>query len=55
VTWPTAQLNRLYTSARSMGKKQELEHTMQLESYNIVADSETQGHESHDWSVAINS
>ncbi|KAK4819205.1 hypothetical protein QYF61_026821 [Mycteria americana] len=55
VTWPTAQLKCLYTNACSMGNKQEeLEATMLLESYKLVAITETWWDESHDWSVAIN-
>ena len=38
VTWPTAQLKCLYSNAYSMGNKQEeLEATMLLESYDLVA------------------
>ncbi|GAB0182504.1 cAMP-dependent protein kinase inhibitor alpha [Grus japonensis] len=55
VTWPTAQLKCLYTNARSMSNKQEeLEATMLLESYDLVAITETWWDESHDWSAAIN-
>ncbi|KAM6317647.1 LOW QUALITY PROTEIN: forkhead box protein J1-like [Podargus strigoides] len=54
VTWPPAQLKCLYTSPRSTGSKQEeLEATVLLESYNIVAIPGTSWDESHDWSVAI--
>ncbi|KAK4807116.1 hypothetical protein QYF61_018457, partial [Mycteria americana] len=54
VTRPTAQLKCLYTNACSMGNKQEeLEATMLLESYNLVAITETWWDESHDWSAAI--
>ena len=42
VTWPTAQLKCLYTNVRSMGNKQEeLEATVLLESYDLVAITET--------------
>ena len=42
VTRLTAQLTCLYTNARSMGNKQEeLEATVLLESYNLVAITET--------------
>ena len=45
VTWPTAQMKCLYTSAQSMGsmgsKQEELEATVLLESYNLVAIPET--------------
>ncbi|KAK4810861.1 hypothetical protein QYF61_008833 [Mycteria americana] len=55
VTWPTAQMKCLYTNADSMGNKQEeLEATMLLESYDLVAVTETWWDKSHDWSVAIN-
>ena len=54
VTWLTAQLECLYTNAHSTGNKQEeLEATMLLESYNLVAIIETWWDESHDWSAAI--
>ncbi|KAK4807081.1 hypothetical protein QYF61_018422 [Mycteria americana] len=55
VTRPTAQLKCLHTNACSMGNKQEeLEATMLLESYDLVAITETWWDESHDWSAAIN-
>ncbi|GAB0203436.1 hypothetical protein GRJ2_002809200 [Grus japonensis] len=55
VTWPTAQLKCLYTNAHSMGNKQEeLEATVLLESYDLVAITETWWDKSHDWSAAIN-
>ena len=42
VTWPTAQLKCLYTSACSTGNKQEeLEATVLPESYDLVASTET--------------
>jgi len=45
----------LYTNAHSMGSKQEeLEATVLLESYDLVAITETRWDESHDWIVAIN-
>jgi len=54
VTQPTAQLKCLYTNAHSMGKKQEeLEATTLLESYDLVAITETWWDKSHDWSAAI--
>ena len=54
VTQPTAQLKCLYTNAHSMGNKQEeLEATMLLESYDVVAITETWWDESHDWSATI--
>lgn len=54
VTHPTAQLKCLYTNACSMGNKQEeLEATMLLESYNLVAITETWWDKSCGWSVAI--
>ncbi|KAK4808554.1 hypothetical protein QYF61_009857 [Mycteria americana] len=54
VTQPTAQLKCLYTNARSMGNKQELEATLLLESFDLVAITETLWDESCDWHVAIN-
>ncbi|KAJ7428370.1 mitochondrial fission process protein 1 [Pitangus sulphuratus] len=51
VTHPTAQLRCLYTSACS--KQEELEATVLLESYDLVAIAETWWDKSHDWSVAI--
>jgi len=55
VTWPTAQLKRLYTSACSMGKKQEeWEATVLLESYDLLAITETWWGESHNRSAAVN-
>ncbi|PKU38486.1 nipped-b-like protein [Limosa lapponica baueri] len=54
VAQPTAQLKCLYTNAHSMGNKQEeLEATMLLESYDIVAITETWWDEPYDWSVAV--
>jgi len=42
VTWPTAQIKHLYTNACSMGNKQEeLEATVLLESYDLIALTET--------------
>ena len=42
VTWPTAQMKCLYTNARSMGNKlEELEATILLESYDLIAFTET--------------
>jgi len=41
VTRPTAQMKCLYTNARSMGnKEEELEATVLLESYNLIAFTE---------------
>ena len=38
VTWPTAQMKCLYTNTRSTGNKQEeLEATVVLESYDLIA------------------
>ncbi|KAK4830595.1 hypothetical protein QYF61_012021 [Mycteria americana] len=55
VTRPTAQLKCLYTNAGSMGNKhEELEATVLLESYDLVAITESWWDESHDWSAAIN-
>ena len=55
VTQATAQLKCLYTNTRNMGNKQEeLETTMLLESYDLVAITETWWDESYGWSVAIN-
>ena len=54
VTRPTAQMKCLYTNACSMGNKhKELEATVLLESYDLIALTETWWDESHDWSVAI--
>ena len=51
---PTAELKCLYTNAHSMGNKQEeLEATVLLESYDLVAITETWWDKSHDWSVPI--
>ncbi|PKU34849.1 mitochondrial fission process protein 1 [Limosa lapponica baueri] len=56
MTLLTAQLKCLYTNAGSMGNKQEeLEATLLLKSYDLVAITETWWDESHDWRVAINS
>jgi len=53
VAWLTAPLKCLYTNARSMGNKQEeLEATVPLESYDLVAITKTWWDESHDWSAA---
>jgi len=49
VTWPTAQMQCLYMNACSMGNKQEkLEATVLLESYDLIALTETWWHASHD-------
>ncbi|PKU40055.1 nipped-b-like protein [Limosa lapponica baueri] len=51
---PAAQLKCLYTSACSMGNKQEeLEAIVLLERYDIVAITETWWDESYNWSVGI--
>ena len=55
VTQPTAQLKCLFTNAHNMGNKQEeLEDTVLLESYDLVAITETFWVKSHEWSAAIN-
>ena len=55
VTRPTAQLKCFYTNARSTGNKQEeLEATVLLECYDLVAIPETWWGECHDWRAAIN-
>ena len=54
VTQTTAQLKCLYTNACSMGNKQEeLEATVPLESYNLVAITETWWDKSHDWRLSM--
>jgi len=54
-TLPTAQLKCLYTNIYSTGNKQEeLEATMLLESYDLVALTEPWWDGSHDWSAAVN-
>jgi len=54
VTWPTAQLNCIYTDACVMGNKQEeLEGTVLLESYNLVAITGTWWDTSLDWRAAM--
>ncbi|PKU43642.1 nipped-b-like protein [Limosa lapponica baueri] len=51
-----AQLKCLYTSACSMGNKQEeLEAIVRHESYDVVAITETWWDESNDWSAAMES
>lgn len=50
---PTAQLKCLCTSACSMGYKKELEAIVKLESYDLVAITETWWDGFHDCSVAI--
>ena len=55
VTWPAAQMRCLHTNACNMGNKQEeLEATMLLESYDLIALTQTWWHEFHDWTAAIN-
>ena len=52
----TAQLKCLYTNASSTGdKREELEATMLLESYDLDAIIETWRDESHDWNAAMDS
>jgi len=54
VTRPSAQLKCLYTTAHSMcNKQEELEATMLLESYDLVAITETWWDEFRNWSAAI--
>jgi len=54
VTRPTAQMKCLYRNALCMGNKQEeLEMMVLLESYDLIALTETWWDESHDWSMAI--
>ncbi|GAB0206965.1 hypothetical protein GRJ2_003162100 [Grus japonensis] len=48
-----AQLKCIYTNARSMGNKQELEASVQQDSYDLVAITETWWDDSHDWSAAM--
>ncbi|PKU38005.1 rna-directed dna polymerase from mobile element jockey-like [Limosa lapponica baueri] len=49
-----AQLECIYTNARSMGNKQEeLEATIEQENYDTVAITETWWEDSHNWSAAI--
>lgn len=47
VTQAVAQLKCLYTNACSMGNKQELEATAQLENYDLIAVMETGWDELH--------
>ena len=50
-----AQLKCLYTNARSLSNKQdELETVMHLESYDLVAITETWWDDSHNWNTTIN-
>ena len=54
VTQPTVQMKCLCTNAHSLENKQEeLEATVLLESYNVVAIIETCWDESHDWCLPI--
>jgi len=54
VTRPTAQMKCLCTNACSMGNKQEeLESTVLLANYDLIALTEIWWDEYHDWSVAI--
>jgi len=51
---PTTQMKCLCTNARSMGSKQEeLEAIVLLESYDLIAITETWCDESHNWNVAL--
>ncbi|KAK4816845.1 hypothetical protein QYF61_023967 [Mycteria americana] len=53
-TWMTAQLQCLYTNARSMGNKQEeLETIVHQENYDMVAITETWWDDSHNWSAVM--
>jgi len=55
MTWQTAQMKCLYMNVCSMGnKEEELETTVLLESYDLIALTETCWDKSHDWSPAIN-
>jgi len=50
----TAQLQGVYTDARSMGNKQEeLEAIVQQEGYDLVAITETWWDNSHDWHAVM--
>lgn len=54
VTQSIAQLKCSCTNARSTGNKQEeLEAILQLESYSLIAVTETWWDEMHNWSIAI--
>ncbi|PKU41567.1 hypothetical protein llap_8142 [Limosa lapponica baueri] len=54
VAQPTSQLKCLYTNACSMRNKQEeVEATVLLENYDIMAINETWWDESYDWNLAI--
>ena len=54
VTQSIAQLKCLCTNAHSTGNRQEeLEAILQLESYNLIAITETWWDEMHNWSIAI--
>ena len=54
-TQKEAQLRCLSTNARSMGNKQEeeLEVTVQLESYDIITITETWWNDSHSWRAVM--
>jgi len=52
---PMAQLKCLYTNVGSMGDKQELVATAQMESYTLIAITKSWWDESHDWSAVIDS
>ncbi|TRZ19413.1 hypothetical protein HGM15179_007741 [Zosterops borbonicus] len=48
-----AQLNFMYTNARSMGNKKELEVMVQQQSYDVVAITEMWWDDSYGWSTAL--
>ena len=53
-TRPIAKLKCLYTSARSMGNKQEERETiMELGKYDLIAITEIWWDESHNWNLLI--
>lgn len=52
LTWPIAQLKCLYTNAGSMKNKwEELEATVRLENYALIAITETWWDESLSWNI----
>jgi len=54
VTHPAAQMKCLSTNTCSMGNRgEELEATVLLESYDLIALTETWWDKFHDWSMAI--
>jgi len=55
MTQSVAQLKCFYASACSMENKQEdLEASVQLESYDLIAATETWWNKTHNWSAATN-